>query len=121
MEDGKEKIKKIQAAKAALGADHLAKDKNIKRPNQEKWKPLAMKYLTSCMKIFMKFIIYIRIQGINNNYTHPPFHQLYMKFHIYLIKICITDDHVTETCDSDLVCSCVFDFPWSLATSGSFD
>ena len=39
MEDGKEKIKKIQAVKAvkaALGADHLAKDKNIKSPNQEK-------------------------------------------------------------------------------------
>ena len=45
MEDGKEKIKKIQAVKAALGADHLAKDKNIKSPNQEKWKPLAMKYM----------------------------------------------------------------------------
>ena len=36
VEGGKEKIKKIQAAKAALGADHLAKDKNIKSPNQEK-------------------------------------------------------------------------------------
>lgn len=33
VEDGKEKIKKIQAAKAALGADHLAKDKNIKSPS----------------------------------------------------------------------------------------
>ena len=32
VEDGKEKIKKIQAAKAALGADHLAKDKIIKNP-----------------------------------------------------------------------------------------
>ena len=35
MEDGKEKIKKIQAAKAALGADHLAKDKNIRNPKED--------------------------------------------------------------------------------------
>ena len=88
VEDGKGKIKKIQAAKEALGVDHLAKDKILNihslhiRCDERNNTSIHLRYLR---KIFLKFILSIHKNPRNKQQLHPPFYQLYMKFHIYLI------------------------------------
>ena len=71
VEDGKEKIKKIQAAKAALGADHLAKDNLIKSPKSRKMKTFSYEVFDTLYENIHE-IYYLHKNPRNKQQLHPP-------------------------------------------------